>query len=164
MEFNQCSDELAAAALQPCAHISTWIDALVQHRPYASTDQLYDAAAQHASTWQWADIEQALAQHPRIGHTTAAAPLTKEEQQFSANEQSSVQSSLQVEQALLQGNIDYEQQFGFIFLIRATGRSGQEILTELQRRLGNSTAQEQLEVGEQMAEIALLRLKQRIVA
>ncbi len=163
MEFNQCSDDVAAKVLQHCVHIPSWIEALVQHRPYASTEQLYEKAQQQAAHWQWLDVEQALAQHPRIGQKNAAAELSKEEQQFSASEQSGVHASQQVEQALVQGNLAYEQQFGHIFLIRAAGRTGNDILKELQRRLGNSNTQEQQEVSMQLAEIALLRLKQGIV-
>lgn len=163
LEFNQCPDDVAVKVLQSCVHISSWINALVKQRPYASLEQLYEAAKHEATHWQWAEVEQALAQHPRIGERRAAVALSVDEQQFSASEQSGVQANQQMEQALMQGNLDYEQQFGHIFLIRAAGRTGAEILGELQRRLGNTVLQEQQEVSEQLAEIALLRLKQGIV-
>nr|WP_156935745.1 2-oxo-4-hydroxy-4-carboxy-5-ureidoimidazoline decarboxylase [Alkanindiges illinoisensis] len=164
MEFNQCTDEAATKVLQSCAHMPSWIRALVQQRPYTTVEQLYEQAKQQAGDWQWIEVEQALAQHPRIGQKQAAAVLSEEEQQFSANEQRDVQTSQHMEQALLQANQDYEQQFGHIFLIRAAGRTGEDILSELQRRLNNTVIQEQQEVIQQLAEIAVLRLQQGVIA
>lgn len=164
MEFNQCTDEAATKVLQSCAHMPSWIKALVQQRPYSTAEQLYAQATQQAGNWQWAEVKQALAQHPRIGQKQAAAVLSEEEQQFSANEQRDVQTSQPMEQALLQANQKYEQQFGHIFLIRAAGRTGEDILRELQRRLNNTVIQEQQEVIQQLAEIAVLRLQQGITA
>lgn len=67
-----------------------------------------------------------------------------------------------IQQALYQGNLEYEHKFGHIFLIRAAGRTGQDMLSELQRRLSNNPQQEQQEVQQQLTEIALLRLTQEI--
>ena len=84
------------------------------------------------------------------------------EQQFSQREQAEIETDAVLQLALYQGNLDYEYKFGHIFLIRATGRSGQQILSELQRRLVNTVEQEQTEVRQQLSEIALLRLNQEI--
>ena len=70
----------------------------------------------------------------------------------------------QTQQALLQGNLDYEQKFGFIFLIKAAGLSSDEILKKLHERLQNDLAIEKTIVHEQLAAIALLRLSQEIQA
>ena len=61
--------------------------------------------------------------------------------------------------ALAQGNAQYEAQFGRVFLIRAKGRCGEEILGELKRRLNNSPEEEELEALEQLRQITLLRLE-----
>lgn len=164
MEFNQCTDAVATTVLQSCAHMPSWIKALIQQRPYTTAAQLYEQAKQQARQWQWAEVEHALAQHPRIGQKQAAAVLSEQEQQFSTHEQRDVQTSQCMEQALLQANQAYEQQFGHIFLIRAAGRTGEDILRELQRRLNNSAMQEQQETIQQLAEIAVLRLQQGVVA
>jgi len=164
IEFNQSPDEVAHGILAPCVHIPSWIMALVRQRPFASLDALYAAAARQAEDWQWSEVAQALAQHPRIGERRAAMALNDKEQQFSAREQGAVGLSDEVQAALLQGNHDYETRFGHIFLIRAAGRTSSEILSELKRRLSNSVTEEQAEVHEQLAEIALIRLKQEIAA
>ncbi|MHA3890927.1 2-oxo-4-hydroxy-4-carboxy-5-ureidoimidazoline decarboxylase [Acinetobacter sp. GXMZU3951] len=161
-EFNQLSPVQAKAVLQPCVHIATWVESLVQQRPFSLKDQLYQYAAAQAQTWQWPEIAEALAQHPRIGERKAAVALSEKEQSYSQTEQAQLGTDAELQQALYQGNLDYEHKFGHIFLIRAAGRSGQEMLSELHRRLSNSVEQEQQEVQQQLAEIALLRLKQEI--
>lgn len=163
-EFNECADHVAVQVLQPFVHMPSWIETLVKKRPYGSIEQLYQQASQQAANWQWSEVAQALAQHPRIGQKRAAVVLSQQEQQFSASEQSGVQHGADMQQALLKGNHAYEQRFGHIFLIRAAGRTGPEILQELQRRMQNTVVQEQQEVIAQLAEIALLRLQQGIVA
>ena len=161
-QFNQLSRAQAQALLQPCVHIPNWIEALIQQRPFRSTDQLFDYAVEQAKEWNWAEIAEALAQHPRIGERKAAAALSAKEQNFSKHEQSQLGADAVLQQALYQGNLAYEHKFGHIFLIRAAGRSGTEMLTELNRRLENSAEQEQQEVKQQLKEIALIRLKQEI--
>jgi 2-oxo-4-hydroxy-4-carboxy-5-ureidoimidazoline decarboxylase len=161
-QFNQLSRVQAQALLQPCVHIPDWIEALIQQRPFSSTDQLFHYAVEQAQGWSWVEIAEALAQHPRIGERKAAAELSEKEQSFSKHEQSQLGADVALQQALYQGNLDYEHKFGHIFLIRAAGRTGQEMLSELQRRLSNTIQQEQQEVQQQLTEIAVLRLKQEI--
>ena len=64
-----------------------------------------------------------------------------------------------VRAALVDGNRAYEEQFGHVFLIRAAGRSPQEMLAELHRRLGNDEETERAEVTAQLAEITALRVR-----
>jgi 2-oxo-4-hydroxy-4-carboxy-5-ureidoimidazoline decarboxylase len=64
-----------------------------------------------------------------------------------------------VAQRLAAGNVAYEERFGHVFLIRAAGRSGAEILAELERRLANDAAAERAETVDNLRQIALLRLE-----
>lgn len=161
-QFNQLDEPTAKSLLQNCVHIPSWIDTLLAHRPYVSVADLYQTAEQQSQTWQWHEVKTALDQHPRIGQKQAVKTLNEKEQHFSANEQGKLQLNQAVIQALAKGNQDYENKFGYIFLIRAKGRTSEEILAELQRRLNNSPEAEQIEVSEQLAQIALLRLQQEI--
>jgi 2-oxo-4-hydroxy-4-carboxy-5-ureidoimidazoline decarboxylase len=160
--FNQLDSSQARLVLEACVHIPTWVSELIQKRPYSSKEQLYQAADEQACTWQWSEISEALSKHPRIGEKKAAAVLSGKEQQFSQCEQAQIETDAVLQLALYQGNLDYEHKFGHIFLIRAAGRSGQQILSELQRRLVNTVEQEQTEAKQQLREIALLRLNQEI--
>lgn len=79
---------------------------------------------------------------------------------MSRSEQSGVDpSDVDVQQALREGNLAYEERFGRVFLIRAAGRSAEEILSTLQERLRNDADAEGRIVAEQLREIALLRLR-----
>ncbi len=66
-QFNSLNNEQAFEALKSCVHIQSWIQSIIQQRPFGSVDELYQTAALQAQTWQWSDISEALAQHPRIG-------------------------------------------------------------------------------------------------
>lgn len=161
-KFNQLEAHEAQHILKTCVSIPHWIADLTAQRPYASLEQLYQTAEQYTSIWQWADIAAALALHPRIGEQKAATHLSKKEQQFSQHEQAQISTDEELQHALYQGNLTYECKFGHIFLIRAAGRTGQEILSTLRHRLENTIEKERLEVKQQLTEIAMLRLKQEI--
>ncbi|MPW45470.1 2-oxo-4-hydroxy-4-carboxy-5-ureidoimidazoline decarboxylase [Acinetobacter guerrae] len=163
-EFNHAATHQVTPLLSACVHIPSWIDTLTQQRPYASTQTLLDLASQQSQSWTWDEIETALATHPRIGEKKAKVELSEREAQFSDQEQSGVKQDTQTQQALFEGNVAYEQKFGFIFLIKAAGLSSEQILSALQQRLQHDLETEKKIVHEQLAAIALLRLSQGIEA
>ncbi len=73
------------------------------------------------------------------------------------------QADRDLQLAMRAGNQAYEARFGRVFLIRASGRSAEQMLAELQRRLNNNKACEQQETLAQLREITLLRLKESII-
>ena len=155
-EFNHAAAHQVTPLLSACVHIPSWIDTLSQQRPYASAQNLMDLAAQQSQNWTWTEIETALATHPRIGEKKAKVELTEQEANFSDREHT--------QRALFEGNVAYEQKFGFIFLIKAAGLSSEQILSALQQRLQHDLETEKKIVHEQLAAIALLRLSQGIQA
>ncbi|MFH8133533.1 2-oxo-4-hydroxy-4-carboxy-5-ureidoimidazoline decarboxylase [Pantoea osteomyelitidis] len=156
--FNQLSVDEAEAVIAHCVAIADWRRGLIQARPFASTAALLAEADRLAQGWQAAELNQALAAHPRIGERASGAD---KEARLSRNEQSAMQQAdSALKQAMLQGNHEYEQRFGRVFLIRAKGRSGEEMLAELRRRLNNDEQSEQQEALSQLREITLLRLKE----
>ncbi|WP_171478586.1 2-oxo-4-hydroxy-4-carboxy-5-ureidoimidazoline decarboxylase [Acinetobacter ihumii] len=163
-EFNQASINQVTPLLSACVHIPSWVNSLSEQRPYTSTQALLDAASQQSQTWTWSEIETALATHPRIGEKKAKVELSEREAQFSDHEQSGVKQDEQTQRALYEGNVAYEQKFGFIFLIKAAGLTSEQILTTLQQRLNHDIETEKKIVHEQLAAIALLRLRQGIEA
>lgn len=100
---------------------------IISERPYSSTSVLLGYAEQLSHTWSWQEIQAALATHPKLVKDRQKQ-LNAKEQNFSAQEQAGISLDEQTQQALLQGNIEYEQKFGFIFLIKAAGLSSDEIL------------------------------------
>lgn len=144
--------------LSACLHVRRWVDDLVARAPYESLAELLETARAAATPLSAAEIDEALADHPRIGER---AHGQGQAQRFSAAEQSSSASDDEdLARALAQGNAAYEQRFGRIFLIRAAGRSRSEILSELRRRLALDPETEHAVVGEELRDIALLRIPQ----
>lgn len=156
-EFNEMDAAAAASLVSVWAQIPAWVDAVVAARPYASVEALAETAECLASGWTRADLDQALAHHPRIGQRVSGAGA---EAAASRTEQASMtQAASDVSAAMAAGNAAYEERFGRVFLIRAAGRSPKEMLSELDRRLNNDDETEADTATTQLAEIALLRLR-----
>lgn len=159
-EFNHLTDDAAREEIAVWARIGPWVDDLAAGRPYASVDDLAAAAETGANAWTRAELDAALASHPRIGekprgHGSEAAA--------SRSEQSAMQTADDaLTRAIAEGNRAYESRFGRVFLIRAAGRTPAEILTELTRRLDNDDETEVSEALDQLAQIAVLRLRSTV--
>jgi len=156
-ELNEAGDTDAVRTLLPLCSSERWAREVTADRPYEDLDALLDASDRVFAGLTVADLDAALAGHPRIGDRVSGDGAAA---QLSRSEQSAMQSAdEQVAAQILQGNKDYEHRFDRVFLIRAAGRSPREILAELQRRLGNDPADEQDEVREQLRQITRLRLE-----
>ena len=154
--FNSEPAEEAAAAVRTCNAAPAFVDAVVAGRPYDDVDALVSHAEQVARALPWEQVAEALAAHPRIGDRVQGSSA---EAEASRREQGSVRAAGDdVRAALLEGNHAYEERFGHVFLIRAAGRSPEEMLGELRRRLGNDETTERAEVTEQLAQITGLRV------
>lgn len=151
--FNTLAPEAAAEAVRPCADVATWIDDVVSGRPYDDIGSLLAVAGAAADGWGEAEIDAALAHHPRIGERAAGDGA---EAAMSGAEQAGIAGD---EDALAAGNRRYEQTFGRIFLIRAAGRTSAEVLRQLETRLAHDPVTETAVVAAQLREIALLRLE-----
>lgn len=159
-DFNDLDPDAAAATLRACLDIPEWVTTVAAGRPYRQAADLYLTGAAAAAVITWPQVSGALDRHPRIGQRQAAAGGGATEQAWSAAEQSGVAD--QHAQALATGNADYERWFGHLFLICASGLSGDEILAALHTRLGNEPAVEQLVVMEELRKIAALRLAKAV--
>ncbi|MCM3687347.1 2-oxo-4-hydroxy-4-carboxy-5-ureidoimidazoline decarboxylase [Kocuria rosea] len=156
-EFNALSRTHAAEAVRPALDIPRWLEAVVDARPYWHRDALLGAARTAALPFTDEEIERALSHHPRIGERPAGNGA---EAALSRAEQAAVDpTDRNVQERLREGNRAYEERFGRVFLIRAAGRTPEEILEQLTARLANDPATERAVVAEQLREIALLRLE-----
>ena len=156
-QFNEVRRPDAVALLRPCLGIPRWIDELADARPYADLEALLDAGRRAAEPFTPAEVAAALAHHPRIGQRPAG---TGAEARFAQAEQAELgEADAAVAEALADGNRAYEEKIGQVFLIRAAGRSREKILASLTTRLAHTPEQEQSIIGEQLREIAVLRLE-----
>jgi 2-oxo-4-hydroxy-4-carboxy-5-ureidoimidazoline decarboxylase len=145
-------DGLAASLAVP-----RWVDDVVARAPFESLEQLLEVARDAATPLDLAEIDEAIAHHPRIGEKPVGEGAA---QAFSRSEQASLGDDDEtVNTEIAAGNIAYEERFGRVFIIRAAGRSRVEILEELTRRLELPNSTELEIVGEQLRDIALLRIE-----
>ncbi|MCV2491178.1 2-oxo-4-hydroxy-4-carboxy-5-ureidoimidazoline decarboxylase [Geodermatophilus sp. YIM 151500] len=155
--FNDEPADRAVQALRACNAAPRFAAELVAGRPYPDVDTLVRRAEEVARGLPWAEVAVALAAHPRIGDrvegSSPEAEASRQEQSAMAGADAGTRS------ALLDGNRAYEERFDHVFLIRAAGRTPEEMLAELHRRLDNDEETEQAEVTEQLAQISALRVR-----
>ena len=155
--FNDADRADAAAVVRPCLDVDRWVDAVLDGRPYPDLDAVLDLAGRAAEQFTDDELTAALRHHPRIGERAAGASA---EASLSRSEQSAVAGAdSDVQRQLADGNRAYEERFGHVFLIRAAGRSSEEILAALQERLTNDAETEKVIMADQLRQIALLRLQ-----
>lgn len=159
--FNAAPEAEAARAALVFAAVPDWADAVVAGRPYDSVDELAQRAALLSEEWDADDLAAALAQHPRIGERPVGAGPDADHSRVEQAAMAAASDDLSV--AMATANAAYEARFGRVFLIRAAGRSAEEMLAEARRRTANDAAAETAESLTQLREIALGRLRATIV-
>ncbi len=143
-------------SLRACCAADAWVTRLQAARPVTSPKALLDLSDDTVLSLDDAALDQALAAHARIGERRLGATT---EDRWSRTEQAgALGAGDDVAARLAAGNRRYEERFGHVFLIRAAGRSGEEMLAALEERLGNDPATERDVVRRELAEIVRLRL------
>jgi len=158
--LNSLAPEAARHELLKCCGSQRWAAAVEQARPYTTLDELLGRANE---VW-WAlgreDWLEAFRSHPKIGEKKVAKPVAAQSTQWSEQEQQGVAcASPEVTGKLATLNYDYEQKFGFIFIVCATGKSSDEILALLEQRLANDSVTELPIAAAEQAKITELRLR-----
>src|SRR3989475_7169012 len=149
--LNALSDERARAALQRCCGARHWVDAMLAARPFARDAELLATAERVWWGLGRADWLEAFAAHPRIGGSTAT--------EWTRREQAGVDGAPAATlSALARHTAVYEQRFGHVFLICATGRAADEMLDALRHRLTNDPTTELRIAAAEQAKITRLRL------
>ena len=154
--FNTSPADEVSATLRACCDVPAWVDTVRDGRPYGDLESLLEVADVAARGLTRADVDRALGAHPRIGERASGGGT---EAGWSRQEQSGVADDSGTQSALVAGNRAYEERFGRVFLICATGLSGEEILASLRARLGNDDDTEAAVVADELRKIALLRLR-----
>lgn len=151
-EFNAAPAEAAQRDLLACCASRTFARVMSDGRPYLEPAAALAAVDTTFGVLSWDDIIESMNAHPRIGDRVTPGG-------WSAAEQSGAESAGQdVRRALADGNAAYEQRFGYVFLICASGLSGRQMLDQLQARLGHDPDSEQAVVRDELRKITRLRL------
>ncbi|MBF2054709.1 MAG: allantoicase [Candidatus Sericytochromatia bacterium] len=159
--FNQRPQQQVRADLARCCGASKWLEGMLTHFPFASTRQVLNLAEQVADQLHEKDWLEAFTHHPKIGDMASLREKFAHTADLASNEQAgSLSASEDTLKALAEGNKAYEERFGFIFIVCATGRSAAEMLQLLQARLHNDRNTEIRIAAAEQRKITQLRLEQ----
>ncbi len=161
--WNALDAAAAAQAILPCNGSLAWAEGVAAMRPIDTLDQLLAASDQvwlklSKKAWQ-----HAFDSHPRIGEHKAKA-ATAQSLEWSGGEQSAAKLTEDTQSQLAAANRTYEQRFGRIFIVCATGKSAEEMLAILNARLANDPDTELREAAEQQRQITQIRLRKWLAA
>ncbi|HET6613839.1 MAG TPA: allantoicase [Kofleriaceae bacterium] len=155
-DFNAMAKSAARTVLLACCGATAWADAVLAQRSYTSPAHLLAAARRTFDSLSDEDWREAFSAHPKIGERREGSGQAEE---WSRGEQSSAAiAELSTKDRLARLNAEYEARFGHIFIVCATGRSAEEIVTIIRRRLENDAATELGVAAEQQRKITRLRL------
>lgn len=158
--LNGLDDESAAAVLRPCCAADDWVRGILRARPFTSRDDLLAASDELVSALDGAALSEALAAHARIGERRAGG--TREDTWSRQEQEAALAAGADLRALLEEGNRAYERRFDRVFLIRAAGRTPEEIYDALQARLGNDEETERAVVLHELAGIVRLRLERLV--
>jgi 2-oxo-4-hydroxy-4-carboxy-5-ureidoimidazoline decarboxylase len=145
--------------LRSCCAAESWVEEMVVGRPYRSEVALYAASDHATAELDESGLEQALAGHPRIGDAAPAHGGDGRSAAWSRGEQAGVATAgADVLGELAAANAAYEERFGHVYLVCASGRSAAELLAVCQARLENDPETERGVVLGELAKINRVRL------
>ena len=148
-----------------CCGSHAWAALLAATRPYAEEQTLFAAADEYWRSLPEADWFEAFRSHPRIGEQHAQTQTTATSAAWSRSEQGQMnEADAAILLRMREGQRAYEERFGRIFIVCASGRPPSELLGILERRLKNDPGLELLESGEQQRQIMQLRLRKWLAA
>ena len=161
--MNTLPAELAEQEFRKCCGCAEWAQRMTDARPFETVDELAETADRFWWALEPAQWLEAFHSHPKIGEKKAAAAVSADAQKWSENEQAGVRDTSQETIAALAClNREYEQNFGYIFIICATGMSSEEMLNSLRMRLQNEPNEELRIAATEQAKITQLRLRKLI--
>ncbi|GAA2761223.1 2-oxo-4-hydroxy-4-carboxy-5-ureidoimidazoline decarboxylase [Streptomyces paradoxus] len=150
--FNTLEEHAAYTALREACAATAWAKRLLAARPYATSEDLYAASDAAMAELTAADLDEAMAGHPPIGRPKPGDPTSAREQSGMAGASDALRTEM------LKLNLAYQERFGHVFLICATGRTGEQMRDALRERIGNPPEREREIVRTELGKINRIRL------
>jgi 2-oxo-4-hydroxy-4-carboxy-5-ureidoimidazoline decarboxylase len=163
--WNDMPQEEAAKEILSCCGSRAWAAELAGLRPFADEQSLFEAADRSWRDLPKEDWLEAFRSHPRIGEQHAANKTTATSASWSRSEQGQMkEADAVILERMREGHRAYEERFGRIFIVCATGKRPEEMLRILERRLKNDSQEELTESAAQQQQIMQLRLRKWLAA
>jgi 2-oxo-4-hydroxy-4-carboxy-5-ureidoimidazoline decarboxylase len=164
-QLNEAASDAAEARFLDCCGSRRWASEMTAARPFAEATALLKQAEQIWLSLDARDWLEAFAAHPKIGSRRAAPKQQIQSAEWSRGEQASVESAeSSVLDALAAANRLYEEKFGYIFIVCATGKSAAEMLDLCRRRLANNPDAEIRIAADEQQKITEIRLRKLLEA
>ncbi|WP_437934918.1 allantoicase [Sorangium sp. So ce341] len=161
--LNALTDREAEAELRAACGASSWASQMAAARPFRDEEALYATASQVFARLGPEDWLEAFRAHPRIGETrpqAEAAEASATARRFSSQEQAGMSAAAEeTREALARYNRAYDEKFGFIYIVCATGKSADEMLEMLRERIEHTPDEELHIAAEEQRKITEIRLK-----
>ena len=154
--INAMAEEEAGAAMLACCGSKRWARRMAERRPFSSEADLFADAGRIWGELSERDWLEAFAAHPKIGERASG--------QAAAEQAGARGASPETLAALARANREYEERFGYIFIVCASGRSAEEMLDLCRRRLHNAPAEELKVAAEEQRRITRLRLEKWLIS
>ena len=155
----------AEKELLQCCGSLRWARQMSAARPFKDLEALLASANELWWSLDPNDWLEAFRSHPKIGEKKAADPVSTQAHQWSGQEQSGVATASQeTVNSLATLNRAYEDKFGFIFIICATGKTSGEMLSALRERLEHDPVDELPIAAAEQSKITVLRLKKLLTS
>ena len=159
-QLNELPARDAQAEFLKCCGATAWARAMVSGRPFATEEELFAKADDVFASLTDEDWLEAFRAHPKIGEKKAATAQSQQEKSWSSQEQTAMQTaSTDTVARLAKGNHEYEKRFGFIFIVCASGKTSDEMLSILNNRLENDPETELAVAAQEQKKITRLRLE-----
>ena len=159
-QLNRLSEADATTAFTQCCAAQRWVERMVIDRPFESLPEMLEISDRIWEECDFDDYLEAFEGHPRIGDVESLAKKYAGTKAWAGGEQSGVNGADRaVLERLAEGNKNYEEKFGHIFIVCATGKSAAEMLTLLEARMGNPPEYEINVAAEEQNKITRIRLK-----
>ena len=158
-ELNALPTAAAAEALTRCCGSAAWVERMAARRPFVNLNHLLGIAHAFWMGLPPDDWREAFRHHPKIGDLASLQRRFAGSADLAAREQAAVSAASRVVlEALAEGNRAYEERFGYIFIVFASGRTADEMLALLKARLGNEPDEELKVAAKEQWKIMRLRL------
>ena len=163
--LNSLAGTEAEKELLQCCGSTRWAQQVAAARPYTTLEALLASANELWWSLDQDDWLEAFRSHPKIGEKKAAEPVSTQARKWSGQEQAGVTTASQeTVNSLATLNRAYEDKFGFIFIICATGKTSDEMLSALRERLEHDAADELPIAAAEQSKITELRLKKLLTS
>jgi OHCU decarboxylase len=158
-ELDAMPEPQANELLSDCCGASRWVSEMLARRPFGSRAVVLSTADEIWRSLDSGDWREAFSHHPRIGERKSAMPESERGSAWAAGEQSGIErADDDVRAELAAANREYEQRFGYTYIVFATGTSAEEMLALARKRLRNDPDVELRTAAEEQRKITRLRL------